>query len=102
MKALLILLGVMISSLNGEEVVRLINTRTNTPIVTFVGDKVEIHHPLLAKELEHSGIYIPPLYKEEFEGKNAIFPGDPLFQKAFIQVYCPLVIADPAYIWEKE
>ena len=95
-------MGALIPALNGEEVFKLINTKTEKTVVTFIGDKVEIHHPILAKELERFGIFIPPIFRETFEGKTAIFLGDPLFQKAFTDVYCPLVIADPAYIWKQE
>src|SRR3989338_5804915 len=102
MKTLFIILGALSPTLNGEEMLKLINTKTETIIVSFSGDKVEIHHPILAKELQHLGIYIPPLFKEKFDGKTVIFPDDPLFQKAFIEVYCPLVIADEDYKWIKE
>ena len=100
MKTFLALFGVLLGTAHGEDVLRLVNTKTNSVIVSFYENHAEIHHPILAKELEHSGIFIPPYLREMFEGKTTIFLEEPLFQKAFAEVYYPLVIANPDYQWK--
>lgn len=100
MKTLLALVGVLFGTAHGEDVLRLVNTKTDSVIVSFYENRAEIHHPILAKELENSGIFIPPYLREKFDGKTTVFLEDPLFQKAFVEVYYPLVIANPVYQWK--
>ncbi len=100
MKMLLVLLGTLLGTAHGEDLLKLVNTKTGTVIVSFYGTRTEIHHPILAKELENSGIFIPPYLREKFDGETTIFLGDERFQKAFVEVYYPLVIANPIYSWE--
>jgi hypothetical protein len=49
--------------------------------------------------MKETGILIPPLLTQTFEGREVVFLGDPLFEKAFIEVYYPFCIAHSVYHW---
>ena len=80
---------------------KFVHSKTGFVVVEFRDGKTQIHDRFLKAELEDAGILIPPSQTEEFGGKQVIFPDDPLFQKAFIEVYAPLCIADPSYEWRQ-
>lgn len=90
-----------IAALQNGDPMKLVHSRTGYVVVEFKEGKPQFHDRFLKAELEDRGIAIPPFKRSEFQGKEAIFPDDPLFQKAFAEVYLPLCIADPAYKWEK-
>ena len=96
------IMGLMpIAALIGSgENMKLVHSKTGFVVIEFQDGKVRVNDRFLKAELEEDGILIPPSHTEEFGGKQVIFPDDSLFQKAFTEIYYPLVIADPAYIWE--
>lgn len=85
---------------NGEDM-KLINTKTGFVVVEFKEGKAEFHDRFLEAEMKETGILIPPAMIGGFGGKEVIFLGDPLFEKAFIEVYYPLCIANVIYQWKK-
>lgn len=85
---------------NGENM-KLVNTKTGFVVVEFQEGKVEFHDRFLKAEMEEGGILIPPIMQPNFNGKETIYLDDPLFEKAFVEVYYPLCIANVIYQWQK-
>ena len=85
---------------NGEDM-KLVNTKTGFVVVEFKEGKVEFHDRFLEVEMKETGILIPPAMTKAFQEKEIIFLGDPLFEKAFVEVYYPLCIANTLYQWQK-
>lgn len=84
---------------NGEDM-KLVNTKTGFVVVEFKQGKVEFHDRFLEAEMKETGILIPPAMAKIFEEKEVVFLGDPLFEKAFVEVYYPLCIANAVYQWQ--
>lgn len=87
------------AALNGEPM-KLINTKTGFVVVEFKEGKAEFYDRFLEAEMKETGILIPSTWAKEFENKEVIYYGDPLFEKAFIEVYYPLCIANSLYQWQ--
>jgi len=51
--------------------------------------------------MKERGIIIPLSRRADFEGKQSIRLDDPLFYKAFAEIYVPQSIASPIYQWQK-
>ncbi|MBU6446779.1 MAG: hypothetical protein KGQ49_05210, partial [Verrucomicrobia bacterium] len=85
---------------NGEDM-KLVNTKTGFVVVEFKQGKAEFHDPFLEAEMKEGGILVPPAMAQAFQNKEFIFPEDPLFEKAFTEIYYPLCIANPSYQWQK-
>ena len=98
---LLLILATM-TQVHNPEIMRLIDTKTGYVIIEFEENHVRFLNWFLEKELTNEGIFVPPFLSEEFEGKKAIFPNDPLFEKAFVEIYCRFSLTDPSYQWVKE
>ena len=79
---------------------KLVNTQSGFVVVEFTDGKVRFGDRFLEAEMKESGIRIPPNKRSEFQGKETVLLGEPLFQKAFEEIYVPLTIASPAYRWE--
>lgn len=84
---------------NGEPM-KLVNTKTGFVVIEFRQGKTEFHDRFLEAEMKETGILIPPAMAHAFEGKEVIFFGDPQFERAFIEVYYPLCIANSVYQWQ--
>jgi hypothetical protein len=84
---------------NGESM-KLVNTKTGFVIVEFKQGKAEFFDRFLEAEMKETGILVPPAMGPLFENKEVILLGDPLFEKAFIEVYYPLCIANSLYQWK--
>lgn len=83
---------------NGEHM-KLINTKTGCVIVEFKNGKAEFFDLFLKDEMKETGILIPPSLAQNYENKEVIFLGDPLFEKAFMEVYYPVCISHSVYQW---
>lgn len=81
---------------------KLINVRTGFVVVEFQDGKTHFNDPFLQAEMQETGILIPPAHAEEFQGKEVIYLGDPLFEKAFFEIYYPLCIAHSLYQWKNQ
>ncbi len=79
---------------------KLMNTETGSVVVEFVNGKVQFTDWFLEIEMKKNGIYIPPSMKQDFDGKEIVYMGDPVFERAFIDVYYPLCIANSLYQWQ--
>ncbi|PIS02850.1 MAG: hypothetical protein COT85_02120 [Chlamydiae bacterium CG10_big_fil_rev_8_21_14_0_10_42_34] len=84
---------------NGEQM-KLVNTKTGFVVVEFTQGKAEFHDRFLEAEMKETGILIPPALASSYANREVIFLNDPLFEKAFIEVYYPLCIANCVYQWQ--
>lgn len=84
---------------NGQSM-KLVNRKTGFVVVELKGGKAEFHDRFLEEEMKETGILIPPAMKEQFEGKDIVYLGDSLFEKAFVEVYYPQCISTSVYQWE--
>lgn len=104
MKLLLGLMMISAAAIQGEtrEIMKLVNSKTGFVVVAFKEGKAEFFDRFLEAELLDRGIYIPPSKADQFDGMRVVFPGDPLFEKAFAEIYCPLTIANSDYEWQTD
>ncbi len=79
---------------------KLVNTKTGFVVVEFKEGKAEFHDRFLEAEMKETGILIPPAFISSYQDKEVIFLGDPLFEKAFVEVYYPLCVANIVYQWK--
>ncbi len=84
------------------EPMKLVNTKTGYVIVEFNEGKAHFNDRFLEAEMKETGIWIPPAFASSFENKETIYLGDPLFEKAFIEVYYPLCISPIVYQWQQD
>jgi hypothetical protein len=84
---------------NGEPM-KLVNTKTGFVVVEFKQGKAEFYDRFLEAEMKETGILVPPVMSKDFEEKEVILLGDPLFEKAFIEIYYPYCIANVVYQWQ--
>lgn len=99
---LILAVGILLGSLRQEEdpTMKLVNVKSGFVVVEFDQEKALFGDRFLEAEMKESGIAIPANRRAEFGGKETILLGDPLFRKAFVEVYVPLSIASSAYRWE--
>ena len=71
---------------------KLVNSKTGFVIAEVSENKCQFHDPIMEQELTNEGIFIPQFLRSEFNGKKHVFPGDPLFAKAFVTVYYEFTI----------
>lgn len=95
MKTLLFISGAL--SLFGE---MLINSETGHIVIEFIDGNAKVYDRFLEAEMRETGIYIPPSKRGDFDGKEVVYLSDPSFEKAFIEVYDPLCIANSPYRWQ--
>ena len=88
------------SAFTSGEPMKLVNTKTGYVVVEFSKGKAQFHDRFLEVEMKETGILIPPAMADQFEGKEVIFLGETLFEKAFVEVYYPLCIANSLYQWQ--
>ena len=82
---------------------QLVDKNTGKVILEFKDEAVTFYSPFLEAQFEERGILIPPLMQPEFQGKQEVLLGDPLFKKAFIEIYLPFYMAgaNSPYEWKK-
>lgn len=79
---------------------KLINTKTGYIVVEFENGKAQFHDRFLEAEMKETGIFIPASMTPDFEGKEVVYLGEPFFERAFVEVYYPLCIANSLYQWQ--
>ena len=94
------ILATSLSAQAEETNMKLINTRTGFVVVEFKDGAAHFQDRFLEAEMQDRGISIPEPRRADFGGKDTIYPGDTLFQKAFADIYVPLSIASPHYQWK--
>jgi hypothetical protein len=83
-----------------EKPMKLIHSKTKFVVVEFQNDKVIFHDRFLEKEMKLRGIAIPPALRDQYEQKAFVKLQDPLFQKAFQEIYYPIYLAPREHVWE--
>ncbi len=99
-RTLFIAASAITSTFTNGDPMKLINTKTGFVVVEFIQGKAAFHDRFLEVEMRETGILIPPAFAKIFEDKEVIFLGDPLFEKAFVEIYYPLCIANTVYQWQ--
>jgi hypothetical protein len=79
---------------------KLMNMETGSIVVEFLDGTAQFSDCFLAIEMKQNGIYIPPFKNPDFDGKEVVYMDDWMFEKAFLEVYYPLCIANPLYQWQ--
>lgn len=100
---LILAAGVLFSALHQEEhpSMKLVNVKSGFVVVEFSKGETHFGDRFLEAEMRKAGILIPQAKRAEFGGKDSVLLGDPLFQKAFVEIYVPLNIASSTYSWEQ-
>jgi hypothetical protein len=75
----------------------LIHPDSNEVVVKIEKNDVKIINNFLFKGLKVNGISIPGALRDSFEGKKVIYIEDPLFAKAFIEVYYPNCLKEAGF-----
>lgn len=99
-RTLFIASAAVAAAFNSGAKMKLINTKTNYVVVEFIDGKAQFHDRFLEVEMKETGILIPPNAVAEYMGKETIYLGDPLFERAFVEIYYPLCIANSVYQWQ--
>ena len=92
--------GVAAIAFSNGEPMKLINTKTGYVVVEFQDGKASFHDRFLEAEMKETGILIPPSQVDEFGGREVIYLGEELFERAFVEIYYPLCIANSLYQWK--
>lgn len=71
---------------------------TQQVLAEIFADKVIFHNQALEEALVLTGIVIPAPQRKEYEGKGNVFPNDPLFPKAFKEIYYPNCLKESGMI----
>jgi hypothetical protein len=79
---------------------KLVNIETGSIIVEFINGEIRFGDRFLEIEMQQAGIYIPPSKTQDFDNKEIVYMVDPLFEKAFTEIYHPLCIANSLYQWQ--
>ncbi len=78
---------------------KLVNQNTHFVVVEYQGDKTIFHDKYLEKAMSMVGIRIPDFLIENFGNQSVIKRTDDQFQKAFKEVYYPLVYNTKNFKW---
>lgn len=79
---------------------QLIHKTSKKPLIEFLKEQVLFYNPILEKMLRIQGIAIPLQLQEKYQQKAFVKLGDPLFQKAFCEIYCPQYFGSKEYEWK--
>ena len=94
--------GLIFTSLTNRSEMKLIHKTTRFVVAEMDNKSIIIKDPFLEKELKLKGIKIPPVLQNQFEGKTVVKMGDPLFPKAFKEIYLKLNMGESAYEWKEQ
>lgn len=100
---LILAAGVLFSALHQEEqsTMKLVNVKSGFVVVEFSKGEIRFGDRFLEAEMRKAGVLIPQVRRAEYGEKERVLLGDPLFQKAFVEIYVPLNIASSTYSWEE-
>lgn len=85
------------SSMSDSVVRNLVNAH-NQCVAVIYEDRVEFREGLPLKEsLQTSGILIPEAKQRDFQGRKIVLLNDPLFTKAFVEIYFPSCLRESGY-----
>jgi len=78
---------------------KLIHVKTNDPVVELDKEKTKIFSEMMEWDMKNNGIAIPEYLQEQFNDQFVVFFDDPLFPKAFKEVYYELRMNQDEYKW---
>lgn len=78
---------------------RLINKRTQQPIVEFTQGKATFHSRFLENEMRSIGINIPHGLRGIYHGKDTVRLDDIEFEKAFQEIYFLTTMDPTTFEW---
>lgn len=99
--ALAAIVGSIFTPLFQRNTMKLVHKSTGFIVAEKQGRTVSIKDPFLAKELKLKGISIPAPLRDKFGGKAVVKMDDPLFPKAFEEVYLRLNREKSSYEWKE-
>jgi len=94
------IMGFICTSLFQRTSMKLIHKTTGFVVAQEQGQSLQINDPFLEKELKLKGIAIPAPLRAQFDGKAVVRVGDPLFAKAFREVYLRINMGEGSYEWK--
>lgn len=99
MKRALFIANIIAATVGGDPM-KLVCKNTGHVVAEIRDDHVVFHSRLFERIAVEHGIFIPPLARKQFEGKETVFLGDPLFPKAFVEVFCRFDLPSSLYEWQ--
>jgi hypothetical protein len=91
--------GIYVISLLKRTCMKLIHKQSGFVVAQQQDTALKINDPFLEKELKIKGITIPVALRKDYDGKSVIMMDDPLFPKAFKEVYMKLSMKEEMYQW---
>jgi len=79
---------------------KLVHKKTGYIIAKKTKDHLSINDPFILEEIKLKGISIPLFLRSQFNGHDVIKMGDPLFNKAFEQVYIKFAMKADGIDWQ--
>lgn len=79
---------------------RLINKKTAKPLVEIHQGQVRFYSEFLEKQMQLMGIEIPHGLQVQYAGKTHVLLGDPLFARAFREIYYIHYMDASQFRWE--
>lgn len=78
---------------------KLIDVRSKETVVELNENGPRFPSEIMEWDMMHNGIAIPPYLQSEYDGKFIVFLDDPLFQKAFREIYFEFRMDHDNYQW---
>ncbi|MEX1013141.1 MAG: hypothetical protein WD595_04985 [Waddliaceae bacterium] len=78
---------------------KLVNTALDFTVLEFEGNETKFHDNYMKREMEEIGIRVPYLLQNLYNNKRVIKLTDDQFQKAFKEIYYPLVLDESKFKW---
>lgn len=94
--------GLFVISLVVRTCMKLIHKNTGYVVAEQSGSALVINDPFIQKELKLKGIQIPPALRSQYDGKSIIRMDDPLFAKAFKEVYLKMHSNQTSFEWTEK
>jgi len=80
----------------------LLNKSLNFEVLTIEDDgSVIIHDHFFKVNMQTQGVDIPAFLQDAYHHQDKVKLGDPLFAKAFQEVYWPMNMNPENYVWAK-
>lgn len=78
---------------------KLIHVKTKKPVAEFKKNETKFFSETMQWLMENNGITIPDFLQGEYNNQFVVFLDDPLFQKAFKEIYYDLDMNPEEYVW---
>lgn len=78
---------------------KLVHVKSNDPVVELNKSDTKIFSEIMDWDMKNNGIAIPEYLQEDYNDQFVVFFDDPLFQKAFKEVYYAFRMNHEEYKW---